>query len=196
MIKKILVINNESIFIKRLIKCIENLSSKKCKFVTEVVHFSKISNSMDIKEFSGIVLSGGPHDTHGNKEMDPERELIKTAKIPIFGICFGMQLISMMNQGKIKPLPKERHGINKIRMLPSSREDTIFDGIPEEFTVMKTHKWAITRVGKGLKVLCEGEDGIEIIKHRGKKIYGVEFHPEAGPRNHGTLIIRNFLYQL
>lgn len=196
MIKKILVVNNESIFIKKLIKCIENLSSKECRFVTEIVHFSEISKGMDTKEFSGIILSGGPHDTHGNKEMDPERELIKTAKIPIFGICFGMQLISMMNQGIIKPLPKERCGINKIRMLPSSKEDSIFDGIPEEFTVMKAHKWAITRVGKGLKVLCRSEDGIEMIKHANKKIYGVEFHPEVGPINHGTLIFRNFLYKL
>ena len=64
----------------------------------------KLKNSKNIK---GIIFSGGPSTVTKNKFQSVPREIFQE-KIPILGICYGLQLIAKLFGGKIKPSKKTR----------------------------------------------------------------------------------------
>ena len=67
-------------------------------------NFSKIKNYKNIK---GIIFSGGPSTVTKNKFQSVPKEIFKK-KIPILGICYGLQLIAKLFGGKIKSSKKRR----------------------------------------------------------------------------------------
>ena len=75
--------------------------------------YSEVITPFEIKKFKsfnlvkGIILSGGPSSvTSGRFQSIPKS--IFSKKIPILGICYGLQLISKLNGGKIKSSKKRR----------------------------------------------------------------------------------------
>jgi GMP synthase (glutamine-hydrolysing) len=77
------------------------------------------------------------------------------------------------------------------------KDNILFTGIPEIFNVWENHMYALNKVPEDFKLLAVGESGsIQVIKHREKPIYGVQFHPEKGDNkkfNHGFMVLLNFI---
>lgn len=122
-----------------------------------------------------IVLSGGSSEQLVGNESDFDKELalIRTTTKPLIGICFGCELIAVAFGGTLRTLPERHQGIRQIRMLAPE-----LAGGKGEIEVFENHEWIIDALPEGFDVLAESEEGPEMIKHRERPLYGLQFHPE------------------
>lgn len=175
---KILIINNNTNYLKEIKDTFD-------KFNYEIINFEKIKYK-DAEKFTHIILTGG------KEKLDFERfkeiiKIIKNSDKPLLGICFGHQLICKFFGTKIKKI-KHRKGNLKIKKI---REDKIFKDLGDEIKIYENHEYVIKNIPKEMISLAESIDGNEIIKHKLKKIYGFQFHPEK--TKDGKKLIKNFI---
>ncbi|MBU4200095.1 MAG: gamma-glutamyl-gamma-aminobutyrate hydrolase family protein [Verrucomicrobia bacterium] len=144
---------------------------------------------------SGIILGGSPDDygKYDMQEFAGEYEVIRDCELPILGICAGHQLIGFAHGVPVeKTKPKEK-GYCEMKI---QRRDAIFDGLPDNFVVHEGHEWEVMRLPKDYVLLASsGACELQVIRHRTKPVYGVQFHPEMFTPQypHGEAIISNFL---
>ena len=74
---------------------------------SEIITIKDLYKIKNFNEIKGIILSGGPSTVTKNKFPSIPKEIF-LKKIPILGICYGLQLISKLFGGSIKSLKKKR----------------------------------------------------------------------------------------
>ncbi|MFT5582193.1 MAG: GMP synthase (glutamine-hydrolyzing) [Psychromonas sp.] len=140
--------------------------------------------------FIGIILSGAPILV---TEIDMEPyfeafEWLKKPKNPILGICFGHQLIGILN-GAFASKMKEDRDSQEIEFYS---ESILCKKMPQLVSMMEDHCEAIS-IPSGFKLLGSSDVCInEAMEHNEKPWYGVQFHPETSG-NMGFLLIENFI---
>jgi anthranilate synthase len=129
--------------------------------------------------FDRIVLSPGP----GRPEDFMIRPVIDHAvrtRMPVFGVCLGMQALGEYFGGRLGQLATPAHGRPaSIRVRPQSQ---LFGGLPEEVTVGRYHSLYVAPASMpaDLVVTAETADGIPMaVEHRNLPIAAVQFHPES-----------------
>lgn len=141
----------------------------------------------------GIVISPGPGRP---EDAGISVEVIKKlgGEIPILGICLGHQAIGLAFGGKIVRANKIYHG--KSSQIQVKGND-IFEGISRKVEVMRYHSLIIDRdtLPEELEVIGETvEDNIIMaVRHKSKKIYGLQFHPESVFTPKGKRMLKNFV---
>ena len=73
---------------------------------SEIITINQLNNIQDFDKIKGIILSGGPSTVTKKVSINSNRNFSK--KIPILGICYGLQLISKLFRGSIKSSKKKR----------------------------------------------------------------------------------------
>ncbi|MFN3821525.1 MAG: glutamine-hydrolyzing GMP synthase, partial [bacterium] len=141
----------------------------------------------------GIILSGGPYSVY--EEGSPRRwEDIKGLKIPILGICYGMQLMVKSEGGEVASALVREYGYAHIERKSVS---ALLRGLKDVEQVWMSHGDHITRIPEGWKVTAVSEAGlVAAIEHNEEPFYGVQFHPEVTHTPSGPIILRNFLYKI
>lgn len=181
---KILIIDNGTSYLPQL----ENLLSG---HTFQVVKYSEIGTT-NSDDFDAVVLSGG-HDfpVSGNEErLQKEIDLVINSKKPLFGICFGFEVIARAFGARHEVMQNKEHGILDIQVV---EPDEIFLNIPN-FKAFESHRWVIKEPVKEMLVLARSKDGIEAFKHKTRPIYAVQFHPEMFvEKSCGDEIFHNFL---
>ena len=139
----------------------------------------------------GIVISPGPATPN---EAGICLELVEKASdsIPIFGVCLGLQAMGQAFGGKVVRAPQLMHG--KVSTIHHNGEG-VFKGVPQDFTATRYHSLIVERDSfpASLEITAEADGVIMGLKHRTKKVHGVQFHPESIASEHGHAILRNFL---
>jgi len=166
------------------------------KVYCEIYAFNKIAKKLiDKLNPCGIILSGGPNSVLDKKS--PKLPLvIQKLNIPILGICYGLQLLSILNKGEIKKSISREYGLAKITIC---RESKI---IPKEWfkkniDVWMSHGDHVFKVPKGFNILAKSNNKIiSIIENKRKNIYGLQFHPEVHHTYMGYKIIKNFIFKI
>lgn len=148
----------------------------------------------EVGTYDMIMLSPGPGIPD---EAGILKEVIKTyaGKIPIFGVCLGLQAITEVFGGKIINLDDVFHGV-ATTMKVTDTNATIFQKIPETFLAARYHSWSASDEGfpSDLKVTARDEDnGIQAIEHTTYKVSAVQFHPESILTDVGEQIVTNFI---
>ncbi len=148
-----------------------------------------------LDRYKRMIISPGP----GLPDEFPLLEdMLKVyhAKIPTLGICLGHEAIARFFGAELSHLPFVIHGqpkeINIIRPSP------LFRGVPSSFKVGLYHSWVIDKrsLPDELEVTAVSEDdNIMSFRHKGLKLYGVQFHPESIITEFGIEIMTNFLSQ-
>tara|TARA_B100000886_G_C20422778_1_gene492376 strand:+ start:1568 stop:3130 length:1563 start_codon:yes stop_codon:yes gene_type:complete len=162
--------------------------------------YSEIITPKDIEKLNtflnvkGIILSGGP-STVTKKKFQRVPKIIFEKKIPILGICYGLQLIAKLYGGKIKSSNKKREfGRTFIQNQKKSLLTHKFFADKKK-AVWMSHEDAVTKLPKNFKTIATTKDSkFTIIENSKKKIYGVQFHPEVTHTDNGKLLFRNFLF--
>ena len=139
-----------------------------------------------------IVISPGPGtpDTAGIT-----LELIREfgGKIPIFGVCLGLQSIGQAYGGKVVRAPYLMHGKTS-EVCHDNR--TIFRGLPYRFKATRYHSLIVEKdsVPECLEISATTPDGLVMgLRHKEFNVEGVQFHPESIMTEHGKRLLENFV---
>jgi GMP synthase (glutamine-hydrolysing) len=141
----------------------------------------------------GIILSGGPK---GVREPDAPicDKRIFDLSIPILGICYGLQLITVFFGGEVERSTKREYGKAHIYL---EGNDRLLTGIKDGDIVWMSHQDRVYKMPPGFCSLARSDNSpYAIIKNDEKKIYGVQFHPEVHHTPKGKRLLKNFLYHV
>jgi GMP synthase (glutamine-hydrolysing) len=182
---KTYIIDNGSKYIAELVRILDRLKPV-------LINYDSIDHS-SIRDDDMIVLSGGHgypvlwHDAEYRKEID----IIKNHTGPIIGICLGFELVSHVYGSHLHQLIQRRKGM--VTIIPASKNSIVTD--MHELQVYENHNWSVQKLKLPLIALARSSDGIEVMKHISKPIYGMQFHPE-GKEGSGSLILENILLDI
>ncbi|MDD5254457.1 MAG: glutamine-hydrolyzing GMP synthase [Candidatus Omnitrophica bacterium] len=141
----------------------------------------------------GLILSGGPASVVSKKSPLPDPGIFKL-KIPILGICYGMQVIAEKLGGRVKHTPGREFG--KTELFIDDNRD-LFSHLPGNMTCWASHGDHVTKLPPGFSVYAHtGNAPVAAIGNRKLKIYGVQFHPEVTHTDRGSQVLSNFLFKV
>jgi GMP synthase (glutamine-hydrolysing) len=160
------------------------------------VYSEIIPRSMPVGEIlarkpSAVILSGGPASVHVDGAPDIDVSLF-TAGIPIFGICYGAQLLARDLGGEVAKTGQGEYGRTELHVEGSS---LLFADQPVDQVVWMSHGDSITSAPTGATVTAR-TDAVPVasFEDRDRGLYGVQFHPEVMHTERGMAILKAFLY--
>jgi len=142
-------------------------------------------------DIDGLVLSGGAPRIAIEGSLGNCGEYLEKANFPVLGICAGHQFMAQFFGGEAKPSKIPEFG--KVE-LTITKQDTIFDGVPEKSIVWLSHNDEVIRIPNDFELLAESENcKIQAMKYNKKPFYGLQFHPEVEHTEYGEQIFKNFV---
>lgn len=179
---KILLVDNGTTYLSAIHKLLSGN-------IVETVSYQNIPNN---NQYDLTILSGGHQFSVVGNEAKLSRELglVKSSLKPVLGICFGFELIGYAFGAHLSHLNNKEKGVFTLQQLS---DDPIFTNLVD-LKVYDSHRWIIDDAGDQLIPLAASPNGIEIVKHQHKPIYGFQFHPEMFPDNtSGDELFKNYL---
>ncbi len=151
--------------------------------------FSEIKNMRP----QGIILSGGPASVHEKDAVLCDPKLFELG-IPVLGICYGMQLITHMLDGKVSPADDREYGRAQLKVKEYSH---LLNGVKNNSTVWMSHGDRIDKLPTGFKTTAFTDNSpIAAIENSITKIYGLQFHPEVVHTSEGIKLLDNFIFNI
>jgi GMP synthase (glutamine-hydrolysing) len=139
----------------------------------------------------GLILSGGPRSVY-DKDAPKCNERIFEMGVPILGICYGMQLGCQILGAEVIAARRREYGRTNLSIFDKS---DLFANLPDSTTVWASHGDQVGELGGDFVRLAATETcRYAAVKHKEKKFFGVQFHPEVSHTPKGTMILKNFLY--
>ena len=142
-----------------------------------------------------IILSGGPASVLGREAPSIDPRIFELG-VPMLGICYGMQLMCFALGGQVEEATKREYGAAAIEV---KRAEGILAGFePSENTpVWMSHGDRVSSIPEGFEVLAVTESTpFAAIGNRGRRAYGVQFHPEVVHTPDGVNMLRAFLFEV
>ncbi|MEP7334651.1 MAG: glutamine-hydrolyzing GMP synthase [Actinomycetota bacterium] len=139
-----------------------------------------------------VILSGGPASVYAEHapRVDPG---IFELGIPTLGICYGAQLMALDLGGKVERTGASEFGKTELR----AEESELFRDLPTDQTVWMSHRDSVTAPPEGARVVGKSPSTpVAAFEEPGRKLYGVQFHPEVVHTPHGQDLLKNFLYEV
>ncbi|MFM7860708.1 MAG: glutamine-hydrolyzing GMP synthase, partial [Candidatus Nanopelagicaceae bacterium] len=141
---------------------------------------------------SAIILSGGPASVYADSAPKFDSEILKLG-IPVFGICYGFQVMAKALGGEVTKTGKSEFG----RTALSVRESKIFTGAPLSQLVWMSHGDAVTKAPDNFKVCATTSDTpVAAFEDESAALAGVQYHPEVLHTEYGQTLLHNWLINI
>ncbi len=143
----------------------------------------------------GIILSGAPASVYDDDAPLIAHEIFELG-VPVLGICYGMQLTSHMLQGTVAAHAKREYG--RADLIIDKAED-LFEGFTpgEKIPVWMSHGDRVEQLPAGFEVIAHSPNShCAAVRHRDRRIFGVQFHPEVVHTPQGSRILDNFIFTI
>lgn len=184
----ILVIDNYDSFVYNLVQYLGELGAE------PEVHRDDALGLADVERIDpdGILISPGPGTP---ADAGLSNEIIRTwgSRVPVFGVCLGLQCIGEVFGGEVVRAPEVVHGKTS---LIAHRGVGVFEGLPNPLEATRYHSLIVQRsaLPDVLEVTAETDDGLIMgLRHRELDVEGVQFHPESVLTHAGHDLVGNFL---
>jgi GMP synthase (glutamine-hydrolyzing), C-terminal domain or B subunit/GMP synthase (glutamine-hydrolyzing), N-terminal domain or A subunit len=141
----------------------------------------------------GIVFSGGPASVYEENSplVDPD---VYNLGVPIFGICYGMQMMSHQLEGKVQRAGKREYGKAEVDFVEGF---ALTGGLDAKQTVWMSHSDLVVEPPTGFVVTGSTEHApIAAMSDATRNFHAVQFHPEVRHSVYGNEMIRNFLFNV
>ena len=183
---RLLVIDNYDSFTHNLVQMFMHYDLQISVFRADRISAEQIR--ADLPDY--LLISPGPRaPRHAGVSMEAIRCL--AGRIPILGVCLGMQCINEALGGKTLRAPVPVHGKTSTVF---HNHTGLFDGIRSPFTAARYHSLVIDGRGRGLEVCAWTRDGVIMgIADPSRRLFGVQFHPESFLTENGFVLVENFL---
>jgi GMP synthase (glutamine-hydrolysing) len=160
---------------------------------SEIVPHSMPVAEMLARKPKAIVFSGGPASVHveGAPTIDPS---IYEAGVPVFGICYGAQLVALQLGGEVARTGRGEYGRTPLQVTNSS---VLFHGLPNTQDVWMSHFDSITGAPEGFRVTASTPGTpVAAFESVERGLFGVQFHPEVMHTARGQEVLKHFLYDV
>ncbi|MGH9162262.1 MAG: glutamine-hydrolyzing GMP synthase [Vicinamibacteraceae bacterium] len=158
---------------------------------SEILPFSTPLETIRAKRPAGVILSGGPRSVseEGAPLADPG---ILDAGVPVLGICYGMQFMTAALGGAVGGAAHREYGHALVKVQDST---PLLAGLPAELRVWASHGDYVATAPPGFDVTAVSASvPVAAMEDRGRRLFGLLFHPEVAHTDQGTEILGNFAY--
>ncbi|MHC4658223.1 MAG: glutamine-hydrolyzing GMP synthase [Planctomycetota bacterium] len=163
-----------------------NVYSRVCRADVTAKEISKL-------QVRGLILSGGPASVIDRNAPRCDAKIFELG-VPILGICYGMQLGCKILGAEVVAAQRREYGRTNLSILDKS---DLFANMPDSTTVWASHGDQVGQLGDDFVRLAATETcPFAAVRHKKRKFFGVQFHPEVSHTPKGTLVLKNFLYDI
>lgn len=162
-------------------------------FYSELVPHYISADALLAKKPLAIILSGGPASVYESNAPSLASEIL-SKQIPVFGICYGFQLLAKLLGGEVAQTGLREYGATKISVESNS---SLFRNLPSSYQVWMSHGDSVVRAPAKF-IVTASTDGTKVAAFEdvAKRIAGVQFHPEVVHCEYGMDVLRNFLINI
>jgi GMP synthase (glutamine-hydrolysing) len=165
---------------------------RECRVYSTIVRYDTPAKELAAMQPRGLILSGGPASVYDRAAPLPDRGIFDLG-VPILGICYGLQVLGQFLGGKVERGLRREYGKGTLEVVDAAC--ALFRGLPRRLQVWNSHGDRLTRLPRGFKAVAVTDNSpYAAIEHRGKKFFGVQFHPEVVHTPRGREIISNFVH--
>ena len=166
---------------------------REARVYSEIVPHTMPVEEMLARNPKAIVLSGGPSSVYaeGAPSIDPS---LFTAGTPVFGMCYGFQLMARGLGGEVAHTGAREYGRTPVVV---SESGTLLAELPAQHTVWMSHGDSVTAAPEGFTVLASTEvTPVAAFENVERGLAGVQWHPEVMHTQHGQKVLEHFLHHI
>jgi GMP synthase (glutamine-hydrolysing) len=150
-------------------------------------------HEIERRQPKAIILSGGPSSVYDDDAPRPD-PAVWSGRIPVLGICYGLQLMAHELGGEVVPGAKHEYGPASVQI---TSDDGLFRGIDREQPVWMSHGDSIVRPPEGSVPTAQSDSSAFAgLADPERRLYGIQFHPEVAHTPRGKEILRNFVIDI
>lgn len=189
---KVLIVDNYDSFVFNIVSYLAQIGAEVEVWRNDDERFGT-GGEFDVHSvdgFDGVLLSPGP-GTPESAGVCVELVQRLTGRVPIFGVCLGLQAMAVAYGGTVGRSPELMHG-----KLSAVHHDDVgaLAGLPNPFTATRYHSLAILDLPDALTVTARtASDVIMAVRHREHPVEAVQFHPESVLTEGGYQMLANWL---
>ena len=164
---------------------------REARVFSEVVPHSATVEQIRAKEPQAIVLSGGPASvyTEGAPQLDPA---LFDLGVPVFGICYGFQAMAQALGGTVARTGTSEYGRTQLEVTGGQ----LHSDLPATQPVWMSHGDAVTAAPAGFDVVATSSGApVAAFENKGRRLAGVQYHPEVMHTPHGQQVLTRFLHE-
>jgi len=166
---------------------------RECHVYCEVLPYDTPWERIEKLNPKGFILSGGPASVYAEgAPLAPTYVFEK--RLPIMGICYGMQAIAHQLGGQVSPGERREYG-HAVLHIETDGSD-LLAGLPTSMPVWMSHGDEVTEMPPGFRALAYTENARYAVIGNGEGVYGLQFHPEVTHTPQGKQLIENFAYRV
>ncbi len=183
---KIMVLDNYDSFTYNLVYALQ-AQEREIRIYRNQLPLAELIAAAD--ECQALVISPGPGTPAGAGNAIPLVQEVY-GKIPLLGVCLGLQIIVEALGGKVGLAASTLHGKACMAELGESR---LFAGLPATTRVGRYHSLAAVRIPDGLRISASADREIMAVEDSDSRVFGLQFHPESLLTLHGQAMFDNFM---
>ena len=159
----------------------------------EILPYTVSAAELADRQPVGLIFSGGPASVYAEDAPHPDPEIFKL-KLPLLGICYGMQLMVQAAGGEVSTASKREFG--KATLTHAQADHPLLKDIPQASQVWMSHGDHVSQLPTGYQQVAESENALAIMSHESQPRFGVQFHPEVTHSEYGTQLLNNFVFDI
>ncbi|MBD3925021.1 glutamine-hydrolyzing GMP synthase [Nocardioides cavernae] len=166
---------------------------REARVYSEIVPHTMPVAEMLARKPKAIILSGGPSSVYSEGAPGIDDHVF-TAGVPVFGMCYGFQLMAKGLGGEVAHTGAREYGRTPVSV---SEPGTLLEGIPSEHKVWMSHGDSVARAPEGFTVLASTADTpVAAFEDVDRGLAGVQWHPEVLHSEHGQKVLEHFLHHI
>jgi len=166
---------------------------REARVYSEIVPHTMPVEEMLARNPKAIVLSGGPSSVYADGAPGIDTGLFQ-AGTPVFGMCYGFQLMAAGLGGTVSPTGAREYGRTEVRIAEAG---TLLADLPTEHRVWMSHGDSVTEAPAGFTVLASSDvTPVAAFEDTARGLAGVQWHPEVLHSEHGQQVLEHFLWNI
>jgi len=157
---------------------------------SELVPWDTKPDDLNHLRVKGFVLSGGPASVYEPGAPTLPAYVI-ASKLPVLGICYGMQLLAHTLGGRVVPASVREYGHAVITL--SDAANPLLRGLPASMPVWMSHGDHVSELPRGFRSIAQSDSSPVAVMADAEGHLGIQFHPEVVHTPQGDQLIRNFV---
>jgi len=166
---------------------------RECRVYCEIVPYHTPAAAILGRQPRGVIFSGGPASVYQEDAPRCDPALYR-AGVPILGICYGMQLMTLDLGGEVRPAAYREYGKTSLEILAADR---LFAGMGPRELCWMSHGDTVVAPPPGFVVAARTVHApVAAMWDADRRLYAVQFHPEVTHTPRGREIFERFLYDI